>query len=356
MLVVFNARFSIRWAVGYALFWVLLTGSPLVAQQTFTNPIKDSGPDPWVLQKDGWYYYMNTTGRNLTLWRTRNMAELANAERKVVYTPPANQPYSRDLWAPEIHSFDGKWYIYVAADEQNNLSHRMWVLENTSPDPMTGEWVMKGKIGDKDDHWAIDMSVTEFNGQRYAIWSGWEGATNGQQNIYLARLENPWTLATERVLISQPELAWERHGDVPQDWQKNGEVPKIYVNEGPEFLQHDGKLFIVYSANACWLDYCMGLLTYRGKGELTDATSWVKNPQPVFVQAPEKGVWAPGHGGFFRSPDGKQDWMIYHANPSATDGCGNKRAPHIQPFTWNADGSPNFGSPIAKTPQPAPGQ
>lgn len=348
------------YSVNTSTFWLLLLlmtfGLTATAQRTFTNPIKPSGPDPWVFQKDGWYYYMNTTGRNLTLWRTRNVADLATAESKVIYTPPAGQPYSKELWAPEIHSFNGKWYIYFAADSLNNLSHRMWVIENSSTDPMQGEWVMKGKIGDKDDHWAIDMSVIEYQGKLYAAWSGWEGPRNGRQDIYLAKLKNPWTIDGDRVKISQPDLPWEMHGDVPQEWQKNGEVPKIYVNEGPEFLQHNNKLFIVYSANACWLDYCLGLLTYTGKGDLLNPKNWIKSQQPVFVQSPENNVWAPGHGGFFRSADGKQDWMIYHANPSATDGCGNKRAPHIQPFTWNADGSPNFGKPIAKKPTPVPSE
>lgn len=337
----------------FLIVFVVLSGHELLAQRTFTNPIKSSGPDPWVLQKDGWYYYMNTTGRNLTLWKTRNIADLGTAESKVVYTPPTGQPYSKELWAPEIHNFNGNWYIYFSADSLNNLSHRVWVIENSSTDPMQGEWTMKGKIGDKADHWEIDMSVMDYNGQLYASWSGWEGPSNGRQDIYLAKLKNPWTLDGDRVKISQPDLPWELHGDVPQEWQKNGEVPKIYVNEGPEFLRHEDKLFIVYSANACWLDYCLGLLTYTGKGDLLDPKSWTKSKTPVFTQAPENGVWAPGHGGFFRSVSG-QDWMIYHANPSATDGCGNKRAPHIQPFTWNTDGSPNFGKPAPKTPMAVP--
>ena len=331
---------------------------PAAAQRTFTNPIKNSGPDPWVLQKDGWYYYMNTTGRNLTLWKTRNLADLATAESKVVYTPPTGQPYSKDLWAPEIHNFednrgDAHWYIYFSADSLNNLTHRVWVIENTNADPMQGEWMMKGKIGDKDDHWAIDMSVINYNDTLYATWSGWEGSANGRQDIYLAKLKNPWTIEGERVKISQPDQPWERHGDVPQEWQKNGEIPKIYVNEGPEFLAHDNKLFVVYSANACWLDYSLGLLTYNGKGNVLNAKNWTKTNNPVFTQAPENGVWAPGHGGFFKDKAG-QDWMIYHANPTEKDGCGNKRAPHIQPFTWNADGSPNFGKPVPNIPLPIP--
>lgn len=328
---------------------------PSSGQRTFTNPLKPSGPDPWVVQKDGWYYYMNTTGRNLQLYKVRNMADLAQAVPKIIFTPPPNKPYSRELWAPELHFIDKHWYIYVAADSVNNLGHRIWVLENPSPDPMEGEWTVKGKVADTGDHWAIDMSVFTHKKQLYAIWSGWAGPTNGQQNIYIARLKNPWTMQGDRVLISQPDQPWERHGDVPLDWQKNGEVPQVLVNEGPEALQHDGRLFVVYSANACWLDYCLGLLTYRGKGSLLDPRHWTKSPQPVFRQAPENGVFAPGHGGFFRSAGSQPvDWMIYHANPSETDGCGNKRAPHAQPFTWKADGSPDFGKPLPKTPMLAP--
>lgn len=333
---------------------LLLTSSVWAQSRTYTNPVKSAGPDPWVLQHDGWYYYMNTTGTNLTLWRTRNLADLATAEHKVIFTPPPNTGYSKELWAPEVHRFDGKWYVYFAADSLNNRSHRMWVIENPAADPFTGNWTVKGKVADKGDHWAIDMSVLDYRGRKYAVWSGWEGSQNGRQDIYIARLKNPWTIkGGRRVKISQPDLPWEQHGATPIEWQqKNGEPPVILVNEGPEFLQNGNRLFVVYSANACWLDYCLGLLTHTG-GSLLKAKNWRKSPQPVFTQSPENGVWAPGHGGFFVDGAGR-NWMIYHANPSETDGCGNKRAPHIQPFTWHADGTPNFGRPVARTPQPAP--
>jgi GH43 family beta-xylosidase len=327
---------------------------PATAQRTYTNPLKPSGPDPWVLQHDGWYYYMNTTGHNLTLQRTRNLAELGQAESKAIFNPPPGTGYSKELWAPEIHHLDGKWYVYFSAHSLNNLSHRVWVLENPAADPFTGEWTVKGKIGDRDDHWAIDMSVFDFRGKRYAVWSGWEGRKNGRQDIFIGEMKNPWTLKKgRRYKIAEPTYDWEKHGNVPDEWQRRGEVPVIWVNEGPEALQRNGRLFLAYSANACWLDYCLGLLTYRGKGSLLKAKNWTKSPQPVFTQAPENGVYAPGHGGFFVDGSG-QNWMIYHANPTGSDGCGNKRAPHIQPFGWNPDGSPNFGRPIPKTPTPAP--
>ena len=102
---------------------------------TLTNPLLPSGPDPWVTVRDGYYFYMNTTGASLVIWKTRGIAGLKNAERKVVWKAPASGPNSRDIWAPELHFLSGKWYIYFAADAGSNQSHRLWVLENTSPIP-----------------------------------------------------------------------------------------------------------------------------------------------------------------------------------------------------------------------------
>jgi len=34
------------------------------------------------------------------------------------------------------------------------------------------------------------------------------------------------------------------------------------------------------------------------------------------------------------------------ANPEPGEGCGNFRSPRIQRFTWNVDGTPNFGTPV----------
>jgi len=160
------------------LLTLLLTGAFLHAQQTFTNPLLPSGADPWSIYKDGYYYYTNSTGRNITIWKTNSIAALATAEKKVVWAPPETGPYSKELWAPEIHYLQGKWYIYFAADSGNNVDHRLYVLENKSADPLKGEWVFKSKLTTPDDKWAIDGSVFENRGQLYLIWSGWEGATS----------------------------------------------------------------------------------------------------------------------------------------------------------------------------------
>lgn len=316
---------------------------PVTKDTTFTNPLLTSGPDPYVVQKDSFYYYTHTVGDRVRLWRTTSLSKLGNAYTQTVWTKPATGANSQNIWAPEMHLLDGKWYIYyTAGSNAADLStQRLFVLENTSADPLSGSWTDRGKLADPAaDYFAIDGTVFELNGKRYLLWSGQASAIDNNQNIYIAQLQNPWTLATGRTLISSPQYSWETNGYVL------GGTPK--VNEGPEILKNPaGRVFLIYSASGCWTDdYALGMLTLKDGGDPLKAGDWTKNQVPVFTKNPGIGVYGPGHNSFFLSPDGKENWIIYHANPLAGQGCGDQRSPRMQKFGWNADGTPSFGSPV----------
>jgi GH43 family beta-xylosidase len=343
----------------YFLFILLITCTQFscsvrknnAAIATFTNPILPSGADPYTFYKDGYYYYTNSLGNRIGLWKTKNLADLQHAQYKTIYSPQTGTMHSKELWAPEVMFLQGKWYAYFAADDGDNNHHRLYVLENASADPMKSEWIFKGEINDSTNKWAIDGDVYEYNNQLYMVWSGWQDDVNGEQDIYIAKMSNPWTISSGRVRISRPTYDWETHGDL----HSAVDPPHVSVNEGPQFLAHNNKLFVIYSASGCWTDfYALGLLTFNGSN-LLDSTAWIKNPQPVFKQSPQNNVYAPGHNSFFKSPSGKQDWILYHANDAPGLGCSDKRSPRMQPFIWNADGTPNFGEPVKEgVPLPIP--
>jgi GH43 family beta-xylosidase len=307
---------------------------------TFTNPLLESGPDPWVVWWKGFYYYSNSTGSNLTLRKTADITDLRHAETKAVWMPEAGHAWSKELWAPELHRWGNKWYIYFAADAGDNASHRIYVVENANDDPMEGSWTFKGKIGDASDRWAIDATTFEVRGQHYLVWSGWQGSNDGEQDLYIAHMSNPWTIDSPRTLISKPSYPWEEHGDLPGR--------HVSVNEGPEFIAHGGKMFIVFSASGCWTDfYALGALEASVNADPLDAKSWTKVDRPLLSSDANAGVFGPGHNGFFKSLNGREDWIIYHANPGPGEGCGNLRSPRIQRFTWNELARPELGKPVA---------
>jgi GH43 family beta-xylosidase len=327
------------------LFLPLLFSVSVAQKQvkTFTNPLLPSGADPYSFYKNGYYYYTHTLQDSLVLWKTKNLADLKTAEHKTIWVPPAGTAYSKEIWAPEFHFIKGKWYAYFAADDGNNNHHRTYVLENSSADPFQGKWVFKGKVAAPSDKWAIDSDIFEQNGQLYLIWAGWEGDVNGRQNIYIAKMKNPWTIGGKRVMISTPTYSWEKNGDLHDP----NNPPHVDVNEGPQYLKHGNKIFIIYSASGCWTDfYALGMLTASAKSNLLSQAAWKKSTQPVFKQTPENGVYAPGHNSFFKSPDGTEDWILYHANSEPGQGCGRDRSPRAQKFTWNKNGTPNFGLPV----------
>ena len=324
-------------------------GGPQCAT-TFTNPI-GPGADPWVVRHGDVYYSVesqNSGNRGIYVYRTDTLTKLKrNGVR--VWTPPTTGWNQVDLWAPELHFLDGKWYIYYAAGmpgpsgpDAGFTDQRSGVLESVTDDPQ-GAYVDKGMLYTGDTiatggtpFWAIDVSVARINGQLYAVWSGWEEleATHvTPQHTYIARMSNPWTIATNRVKISSPTEAWERG-------------TQLDLQEGPEFLMHGTDVFIVYSTRESFLpDYRLGLLRLAAPdADPLNPASWTKSG-PVFTGAPALGVYGVGHASFTKSPDGTEDWIVYHAKSNDDPGW-DDRVIRMQKFTWKADGTPNFGTPV----------
>lgn len=312
------------------------------AARTFSNPLKANGPDPWVLRHDGYYYYTSTTGSNLTLWKSATLGGIKDAPGTVVWTPPASGPNSTQIWAPELHRLAGKWYLYYTASDRakpGDDNRYVFVLENANADPTQGTWIDRGRVNTK--YSGLDGSVFEQGGKRYFLYSAYVGP---QSVLAIAPLTNPWTLdASREAIIARPSYAWEKGGG-------------RQIEEGPEFLQgKKGQLCVVYSASACWDDnYCLGMLTAAPGADPLQPESWQKSPEPVFKPSAANQVWGTGHNGFFTSPDGRENWLIYHAK-AAADGKCEGRSARAQRFGWRPDGLPDFGGPAALgTPQPAP--
>lgn len=302
-------------------------------EETFTNPLLPSGADPWVIYKDGYYFYTHTLGDRISIWKTDALTRLKEGSVKTVWTPPSSGLNSKHIWAPELHSIDGKWYLYYTATNEENPgddTRYVFVLENTAADPLEGSWVDKGRVNT--NHSGLDGSVFEYGGIRYFVYSAYVGP---QSVLVIARMKDPWTLEGDQVVIATPTYGWEKKGGRE-------------ILEGPQFLKGAGeKLFIIYSASACWSDeYALGMLTASADADLLDAASWQKSPVPVFSLSPANNVYAPGHNSFFKSPDGTEDWILYHANTGPGQGCDQRRSPRAQKFLWNEDGIPVFGEPV----------
>lgn len=311
---------------------------------TLTNPMLEQRADPWVYRHtDGYYYFSASVPAfdRIEIRRATTLESLRDAEPVTAWTKRETGPMSANIWAPEIHFINGKWYIYYAAahtSETNEglFDHRMYVLENDSANPLEGTWEEKGQIRTKWESFALDATTFEHRGIRYLVWAQKDPSIDGNSNLYICEMENPWTLRGEQVMITTPEYDWEIIG--------------FKVNEGAAVLHRNGRLFISYSASATNHHYCMGLLTADEDADLLDPASWEKSPKPVFQTCEKNGQYGPGHNSFTVLPDGKTDILIYHArNYKEIEGdplYDPNRHARAQVIHWNEDGTPNFGIPV----------
>ena len=274
------------------------------------KPFIEQRADPYVYRHtDGKYYFTASVPAydRIILRRADSLKELQTAEETVIWTKHESGEMSKHIWAPELHYLDGKWYIYFAAGEKDNIwKIRPFILECSDSDPITGNWIEKGKMQRSDDDiysfeaFSLDATVFEHRGQFYYIWA--EKVSVGVQisNLYIARMESPTKLATAQILLTTPDYDWERRD--------------IWVNEGPAVIKKNGRIFVTFSASATGECYCMGLLSIGEDEDLLDPRAWKKERYPVLTSNKDAILYGPGHNSFTTLEDGTEV-CVYHARP-----------------------------------------
>ncbi|KAF1916638.1 glycosyl hydrolase [Ampelomyces quisqualis] len=265
---------------------------------TILTITESSCADPYVLLHKGTYYLTFTSGGHIEIWSADSLFDFEKkCTKKVIWRPPPNKPYSADIWAPEIHALEGRWYIYFAAADSavGNKSHRMYVLRGpaSTSSPLDTTWDFCGRVGGlPDDQWAIDGTVLTLRSANYFVYSGWPlGTTHNEtrQELFIAEMRSPTACTgAAPTRISTPDLQFEFSG-------LSG------INEGPQFLASpDGRwLGIVYSCAGSWTsEYKMNVLYFTGAAPL-DHASWCKSNTPL-IQASRDATppYGPGHGNF----------------------------------------------------------
>ncbi|MFC7760862.1 family 43 glycosylhydrolase [Catellatospora bangladeshensis] len=119
------------------------------------------------------------------------------------------------------------------------------------------------------------------------------------------------------------------------------------MREGPTGLRGASRLFLVYSScDTGKPDYQLWMKSIANGADPLVPANWVQHAGPVFWRNDAAGVYGPGHNGFFKSPDGSEDWIVYHGKTTSAYTYAG-RTTRAQRISWNADGTPNMGRPYA---------
>jgi len=292
------------------------------AAEMFRNPINPQA-DPWMVHAEGEYHLTATVGNRVDLWSAKTIAGLKDAKPVTVWEK------GEGVWAAEFHQLKGsdglKWYGYFTKTDGADVDHRMFVIESTT-ESIKGPYGKPRQILTDPDNqfYAIDGTVFEHGGRHYFVWAGHPG-----HRLYISRMKDPFTLEGERVMIPASGFGCEE------------------VREGPYVIHHGQRTFLTYSAcDTGKPDYKVGYLWLPVTGDPMDARSWTQHPEPLLARNDPAMVYGPGHHSFFKSPDGKEDWIAYHAK-TTSEFTYRGRSTRVQKLEWDREGFPEKVVPLA---------
>jgi GH43 family beta-xylosidase len=312
------------------------TAAFAAAPPEYKNPLVLQRADPHVQRHgDGQYYMAATvpTYDRIEIRRSETIQGLGGGEVKTIWHKHDKGPMSHHIWAPELHRIGDTWYVYFAAGRAEAIwDIRIWVLSNDSADPFRGEWVERGQLKTDWESFALDATTFEHRGTRYLLWAQADPKRERGTGVYIAPMKDQLTLGGKQVLLTWPELPWERIGH--------------NVNEGPAIIKRNGRIFMTYSASATDYNYCLGMLTAAEDADLLDPKSWQKSPTPVMTTDAAAEVYGPGHNSFTVAEDGTTDLMIYHARDYRDVKPDPLKDPNrhtrVLVVEWDKDGRPTF--------------
>jgi arabinan endo-1,5-alpha-L-arabinosidase len=325
----------------------------LAAGRTYTNPVyAGSMPDPSVFRYQDAYYALGTTGsdrladgRIFTVLRSTNLVDWQKLGGAL--EPPSPSPRVQ-YWAPEFTVNDGKFYLYYAMGGLEPESFQLRVGVSTRPE---GPFVDSGQtlMDCESNRFAIDpFPFRDDDGRWYLFYA--RNFTN------CAPGEHPGTALMVDRLVDMTRLSGDCHVVVRAryDWtlyQANRRMDVYnatydwHTIEGPCVLNHEGKYYCFYSgANYQTTRY--GVDYVVATNPLGPYTDQADHPR-VLKSVPGK-VRGPGHHSIVVGPDGRSQYILYHAWDSRM----KLRWMCLDKLVWTPEG-PHCAGPTSDA-QPAP--
>ena len=284
---------------------------------TYPNPFIEERADPFVTKgQDGYYYFtasypaykkaQNGYDR-IILRRSETVSGLRTAKEHTIWKAHEKGNMAVHIWAPEMHFIGGKYYIFFAAGDRDEVWHiRPYMLVCAGDDPINDEWLELGRVkpsqGDERSFgdFSLDMTHFEHKGEHYLIWA----EKNSDSVLMMGKIDpsEPNKLISLPILLTKPEYDWE--------------IVRHRVNEGPSVLKTEDKIIVFFSASGTGEEYCMGMLWADAENDLMDISSWHKSDKPVLSTCDLNGEAGPGHNSFITDENGKL-LIVYHARPSS---------------------------------------
>jgi beta-xylosidase len=327
---------------------------------TYVNPVHpDYFADPFAWRHDGIYYAVGTgaaeadgdsAARVFTVLRSRDLAHWEDAGKALLRPDAA---LGDSFWAPEVAFHDGLFYLYYSVGFADK-NHQLRVAISACPEGPYRD-VGEPLIDPSECAFAIDAHPFQDDDGRWYLFYARDfldvvdgGAAadalpaRAGTAIAVAPLRAMLTLdrQDERVVM-RARYDWQRFQD---ERQMYGGTYDWHTLEGPCVRKHAGRYYCFYSGGR-WENDSYGVDYVVADQPLGPYRQESAAAGPRVLRTRPGAVRGPGHNSIVIGPDGRSEFVVYHAWDSGMTG----RRMFIDRLLWTPDG-PRCAGPTS-TPQ-----
>jgi beta-xylosidase len=303
------------------------------AQLTYTNPVWHGYfADPFVLRTRGGYYAYGTgpavNGREFPVLFSPDLVHWD--EGGGALEPLAGMG---NYWAPEVAEHEGRYYLfYSCAEPGSDEHHRLRVATSDNP---TGPFRDSGRMLMPDIGFSIDASP--FRDPRDGRWYLYfacdylEDEPHGTGLAVVPLSDDLVSVIDRPRIVIRASCDWQIY---ERNRNYKGKSWKAWhCVEGPFVLHHDNRYWCLYSGGAWYTsNYGVGFaIADHPLGPWKDEFA-VHGPT-VLKGIPDR-VLGPGHNSVVMGPDGRTQYVVYHA----WDKDRVARRMCIDPLRWTPEG------------------
>ena len=254
--------------------------------------------DPFILLEGGRYYLYGSRGNEawgkatgLDVYESDDLVSWSGPS--VVFTPPEGFWADMHFWAPEVHQYHGKFYMFVSFKSETACRGTQILVADTPKGPFTLH--SDGPVTPRDWECLDGTLYIERDGKPYMVFCHeWLQVKDGE--MCAVRLSDDLKQA-----VGEPFLLFRAS---EPDWALKDKTE--FVTDGPwMYRTASGKLLMLWSSSAA--NGYVEAIAYSDNGDVTGR--WQHQKQLLFDQDG-------GHGMIFTSKEGKLFFILHNPNNS----------------------------------------
>lgn len=252
--------------------------------------------DPFVLPDGGKYYLYGTRGSEswgkstgLDVYVSDDLENWS--EPTEVFTPPENFWSDKNFWAPEVHKYNGNYYMFVSF-KSDDACRGTQILKSDSP---MGPFLVHGDGPVTPRDWeCLDGTFYVENGVPYMVFCHeWLQIDDGEMCVVELTADLKAAASKPVVLFKASEPVWS-----------DGYQPGKYVTDGPfMYRTKSGRLLMIWSSFSKQ-QYCEAI-AYSDNGSIFG--KWIHDERLLFDKDG-------GHGMIFTTYNGENIFIQHMPN------------------------------------------